>query len=200
MAFTFTFWELFQAIILSVVVGWIFKDMFNTKKFKTPEDYIKASGFAKKFDWDSFWFAVALVAPSIIFHELGHKLSAMAFGLNATFHAAWLWLGLGILMKLIGGFVFFVPAFVAISGSAPAWVFGVTAFSGPLVNFILFGIAKVVPWFKQTQLKHRLKKKEVYFWVLLAKINLFLGIFNLIPIPGFDGYQVIRALLSTFFG
>lgn len=197
MAFTFTIWELVQGVILSLVVGWIFKDLFNTKKFKTPEDYINAK---TKFDWDSFWFAVALVAPSIILHELGHKFVAMAFGLSATFHAAWMWLGLGIIMKLIGGFVFLVPAFVAISGTAPAWVFAITALAGPAVNFLLYGLAKFIPWFKQAQLKKRLKNKEIHFWVLLAKINLFLGIFNLIPIPGFDGYQVIRGLLTTFFG
>lgn len=186
--------EIIHAVVMSAIVGWIFMDVFSPRKLRTPEQYMR---LAKGFDWESFWFAMAIVAPSIILHELGHKFVAIGFGLNATFQAAWLWLGIGVIMKLIGGFIFFVPAFVSITGSAPSWVFGLTSLAGPAVNFLLFGLAKLIPWFRQTQMRVHVGKKERFFWLLLARINLFLGIFNLIPIPPFDGGQALRAF---FFG
>lgn len=183
-------YEIFQAVVMSLIVGWIFMDILGGKRVVSPEEYMR--GKVKK---SKFWFAVALVAPAIILHELGHKFVAMAFGLDATFQAAWIWLGIGIIMKMFGGFIFLVPAFVKIVGTAPHWVFGVTALAGPAVNFALFGLSKFMLWFRTTQHKS-IKVNEHRFWTIFARINLFLGAFNLIPIPPFDGGQ---ALLAFFF-
>lgn len=191
----FTYSEIIDVVLMTIVVGWIFKDVFDQRGVfgggprHTPEEYMRHAK-NKTLGLEAWGFAALLVAPAIILHELGHKFVALAFGLTATFHAAWLWIGLGVIMKLIGGFIFFVPAYVSIAGVAPAWAFAATAVAGPLVNFLLWGVAKVAPDIRKNLTGKRLKQKEIMYWALFAKINLFLGIFNMIPIPGFDGSKV----------
>jgi Zn-dependent protease len=34
--------------------------------------------------------------------------------------------------------------------------------------------------------------------VITSKINMFLFIFNMIPIPGFDGFQIISNIIRVF--
>ena len=116
-------------------------------------------------------------------------------GLFATFHAAYTWLGLGVVLKLVGApFVFFVPAYVAHSAAALPWQSALIAFAGPGVNLILWlGAAYILK--KSKNLSHT---KSVALH-LTSKINMFLFIFNMIPIPGFDGWHVFSGLLGTLF-
>lgn len=198
MAF-FTLWEFAQALIMSAVVGWIFKDVFNPQKTDDPDEYIKKAK-NKSLNKDAWLFAALLVAPAIILHELGHKFVAMGFGLDATFHAAWLWLGIGIVMKLISGFIFFVPAFVSMAGTAPPYVFAIAALAGPAVNGILWFIGKNAPEWRHAYTGKHIKHRELLYWALFARINGFLAIFNLIPLPFFDGGQAIRYLFMMMGG
>jgi Zn-dependent protease len=131
-----------------------------------------------------------IAAPAIVLHELGHKFVAMAFGLTATFHAAYLWLAIGVALKLVRfPFIFLVPAYVSIVGAAgvSAAAYGWSALAGPLVNAALalgcYIALKVKHWPTQTTI------------LLYAsqQINLFLFVFNLLPIPGFDGSHVWSA-------
>lgn len=191
----FTFWEVFQALAMTAIVGWIFKDAFPAPTM--PHEYIKQARKGNLW-WHAWAWSALLVAPSIILHELGHKFVALAFGLSAVFNAAWTWLFIGIAMKLIAGFVFFVPAYVSITGSAPAWVFALAALAGPAINFALWGFAKYAPTLRKHIRGKKISHKEFTYWVMFARINLFLGCFNLIPIPGFDGFQVIVRLISLF--
>jgi len=145
----------------------------------------KASGF----DWHAFWFAAMVTAPAIILHELGHKITALSFGLTAEFHAAYTWLAIGVILKLISfPFIFFVPAYVSIGGNPTVLQQVLTAFAGPCVNLVLFITAYVV-------LKiANLKNKPFQFWSLTKNINLFLFIFNMLPIPMFDGFTIFSGL------
>jgi Zn-dependent protease len=181
--------EIFDIILMTLVVGFVFKDLFKPiKKTKDVLDkYLKKhSGF----DWQSFWFAAMVTAPAIILHELGHKITALSFGLSAVFNAAYIWLGIAILLKLAGSsFIFFVPAYVSISGNATHIQQALTAFAGPGVNLILFIIALIV-----LKTGKKLDVKTLHFWQLTKSINLFLFIFNMIPIPGFDGFTVFKNL------
>lgn len=191
-----SFTEILHAAIMTFVVGWLFMDTTGVHRVRTPEEYVRAA--KSRLDWNSFWFASLLVGSSILLHEFGHKIVAIAFGLDATFHAAFFWLVLAVIMKLALGFVFFVPAYVSISGFAPPGVYALTALAGPAVNFALYGFAKLMLAVSQER-KRKLSAKERLFWTLSARINLFLGIFNCIPIPGFDGYQVLENLFQMFF-
>lgn len=178
----FTFNEIIDVLIMTFGVGFIFMDLFDHRQFNKPEDYLKIkSGFA----WDRLFFASGIVAPAIILHELGHKFVALAFGFQATFQAAYAFLLLGVVLKLVRSpFIFFVPAYVLISGLGNEAQFGITAFAGPFVNLVLWGVS----WSSFKFLK--LKKKTAYAFALSAKINMFLFIFNMLPIPGFDGSKV----------
>jgi len=194
----FTIREIIEALVLTGVVGWIFMDVFSPTR--TPEDYLRTAR-KKLLSFDAWKFSALLVAPAIILHELGHKFVALAFGLQAVFHAAWLWVGLGVIMKLVSGFIFFVPAYVSISGVAPAWAFASVALAGPLVNFVLWGLALVAPDIRKNMRGRRITQRELQYWVLFGKINLFIGVFNMIPIPGFDGSKVffyLFELVKTF--
>lgn len=178
----FTFGELIDVVLMTLAVGFIFMDLFRTN----------AVGW---FDKNAFQFACLVTAPALIVHELAHKFVAVGFGLDATFNAAYVWLLIGIALKLMrSGFIFFVPAYVSIGGAAviTPLASASTAFAGPFLNLVLFGVAWAV--LKQP----RLKKRTFVFWQVTKQINLFLFVFNMLPIPGFDGLKVYQGLYQLF--
>jgi len=179
-------------VLMSVIVGYIFKDIFVVHKKKTvyePLDQFKKKSLVS----DSFWFSVAVTAPAILFHELGHKFVAMAFGLSAVFKAAYTWMFFGIILKMFTGVIFFVPAFVEINGSTSPLQFSIIAFSGPFVNLILWLLTAYV--YKYV----KVDKKYLPLLIITSKINMLLFVFNMLPIPGFDGFKVYSGILSAFF-
>jgi Zn-dependent protease len=190
----FTPWEILDIIIITLAVGFIFKDIFHYKprvEVITPDDYLKPR---KRLNWTDFWFAAAVVAPSIILHEFGHKFIAIIFGMIASFHAAYLWLVIGIALKLISsGFIFFVPAYTAISGTGSALQFASISFAGPAVNLLIWLAGLIV------LKKVKLKRNQYHFLFLVSRINMFLFIFNMLPIPGFDGFGVFSELFKVLF-
>ena len=182
--------EIFDMILMIAVVGFIFMDTFKSPR-KEDEDVLQR--YLKKtiaFNWNDFWFAAMVVAPAIMFHELGHKIVALSFGLNAEFNAAYIWLVIAIVLKLINfPIIFLVPAYVSITGNSTISQNVLIAFAGPGINLILFIIAWIV-----LKTKKKMNHIEIKFWSLTKNINLFLLIFNLIPIPGFDGFTVFSGL------
>jgi len=189
MAF-FTFGEIFDIIVMSAIVGYVFSGVF---KRPVDENYDPLKHFKAGFDISDFKFAILVTAPAIILHELSHKFVALGFGLEAHFQAAWFFLGLGLIMKLMNfGFIFLVPAFVSIVGRATPLEFGLVAFAGPGINLILWLLAAIA-------LKNNLFPKYNAALALTSKINMFLFIFNMLPIPGFDGSKVFTGLIGSFF-
>ncbi len=189
--------EVFDIFVTIALVGFLFMDAFKAPKSESKGDelsrYLKKS--RSRFNWKDFWFAAMVTAPAILLHELGHKITALSYGYEATFHAFYansttLFFGLfAIAMKLLNfGLIFLVPGFVSIVGIGGPEQAGLIAFAGPAINLILFIIAFVIV--KTQKLKH----KTMHFWVLTKNINLFLLIFNLLPIPGFDGFTVWSSL------
>lgn len=192
----FTLPELIDIVIMSLALGFIFKDIFKKKIIVTKDyDPIKAyTSFTSSSAYQNFIFAILVTAPAVILHEFGHKFMAINFGATATFNAAYLFLGIGILLKLMNvGFVFFVPAYVSWVGRVTAQQASMIAFAGPLVNLIIW--LSAAAWLKYG----KVNEKYLQFFVLTKKINMFLFIFNMIPIPGFDGYHVIINLINVVF-
>lgn len=167
------------------------------------EKYLKKS---RSFDWHSLWFAALVTAPAIILHEFGHKLTALSFGFTSTLHAACstaniaaghgffdFYCGLTIVtivMKLLNvGFIFFIPAFVETVGNATVLQHTLIAIAGPLVNLTLFLVALII-----LKTHKKLSLKTMNFLTLTKNINLFLFVFNMIPIPGFDGFSVFKGI------
>ena len=195
--------ELFDIVIMTFALGYIFSDNFGIRHViksyeEDPVGYYKSVMKRKLsgFQWQNFWTACLAVVPAILFHELGHKLVAMYYGLSATFHAAYFWLGFGVLMKLLNtGFIFFVPAYVSHSSAALPIENATIAFAGPFVNLTLWFVCWFILKFKPFEMSVRTAQ------ILAGSryINGFLFIFNMIPIGFFDGAKVLDGILKTFF-
>ncbi len=123
-------------------------------------------------------------ATGFIFHELAHKFTAIYYGAKAQFRMWPLGLGLAIAMALFLGFVFAAPGAVYIWGkNITRKENGIISLAGPFANFVVAIISIIVLTFINNA-----------FWVnlfsLVAYVNAFLGIFNLIPIFPLDGSKV----------
>ena len=210
MVFFITIGEIIDIVIMAFFIGFLFKDIvapanIQKKKVDVLDQYgysiQKKKSFFKKFFDENFWFSVAVLSPAIILHELSHKFVAMGFGLAATFHAFYansttLFLGvLAVLSKLANfGFLFIVPGFVSI---APGGTYGeqsLIAFAGPAIHLIFWiGSMLILRYSKD------LSKKWRVALILNKKINMFLFILNMLPIPGIDGWHVFSNLFKVLF-
>ena len=201
-----TFIEIWRIIIMSLGIGFIFSYFVQRKK--APEDVLEQykSRYMSRFniDFENILFATAIAAPGVIFHELAHKFVAMGFGLSATFYAAYTFLAFAVVLVLVGfPFVFFVPGYVSISGVGNCLTqqcvslhYGLIALAGPALNLAVFLVSWLIV---RNSKKLKLSKNTLYAWMVSKKINLFLFIFNLLPIPGFDGWSVYSNLWHAFF-
>jgi Zn-dependent protease len=70
------------------------------------------------------------------------------------------------------------------------------AIAGPVTNFLMMGLFIGILWIPGTT-SHDPNKLTFHQLILphAAYWNLVLGVFNLLPLPGLDGYDVIRGLL-----
>lgn len=191
--------EIWRILVMSLGIGFIFS--FLIQKKPDSEDVVDKfrSRYSSRFhlDGDNILYATAIAAPGVILHELAHKFTAISFGLEATFYAAYLFLGIAILLILIGfPLVFFVPGYVSIIGNGTPLEYALIAFAGPLFNLVVFGVSWYVV---RNSRKFKLSKNALYAWGVSKKINLFLFVFNLLPIPGFDGWSVYSNLWHVFF-
>ena len=183
-----TLQEIIDILVMTAVIGFIFKDVFPRKPHA---EYDPLKYYKKPPMWENFKFAIMVAAPAIIIHELFHKFTAMAFGLNATFHAAYAFLALGLVLKVLNfPFIFFVPAYVSIPLTSAGWQYSLIAFAGPFANLLMW----LIPYFLLKLGK--IPKKYHLLALLTAKINMFLFIFNMLPIPGFDGSKVFAGLFN----
>ncbi|MCP3684900.1 MAG: hypothetical protein GY861_19740 [bacterium] len=179
--------EIIDLVIMVVALGYIFSGIFRVPQTGDPLEHFRRSKFS------DIKLAILATAPAIVLHEAGHKIVAMSLGLDAVFHAHYLGLGIGIVLRLIASpFLIFVPGFVTIyDATAPQHV--LTAAAGPLMNLILWLGAMYL-------LKRTTNPKHQQILYLTKKINKFLFIFNMIPIPFLDGGQVLFGLIEIFFG
>jgi len=85
------------------------------------------------------------------------------------------------------------PGYVEISGNVSPFLSVVTAAAGPLTNLLLFGVSY---WVLETR---RLTRNQAVLFYLSKQINLWLFIFNMIPIPPLDGSKVLFGLVQAIF-
>ena len=176
--------EIIRATLLSLILGWLFMDLIP------PASRLQAE--------KRFWLSVASVAPAVILHELAHKLVALSLGLQATLQVPWLFVLLAVILKLARSpFIFIVPAFVSMQGVLTPFTIFLTALAGPLMNLILAGVFWLL---ERSERVSRASYEMLVFIHVSMQINLFLGIFNLLPIPGFDGSKVAYGLIRMLTG
>lgn len=131
---------------------------------------------------------VGIVFASVVLHELGHALVARGAGIPAK----------GIILLPIGGVTVFDEAH-AIPDPANAWKRDIRiAISGPLVNLLIAGIAALIlvatiPGFSLSA--HPLVHSSSLFRSIVW-VNVYLGLFNLLPAYPMDGGRVLRAIFS----
>jgi Zn-dependent protease len=163
------------------------------------------------------WFTCLVVA--VILHEISHGVVALWFGDDTAKRAGRLTLNPLPHIDPFGSVI--VPALGAISGiPVIAWAKPVpvnparmrnprrdmlwVGLVGPFTNFVLMAVAAVVARVQFGNLS--LPSGRVYlsdlplgFRVMFsfALVNLFLGVFNLLPIPPLDGSSLIERVLPA---
>ena len=182
--------EVIDIIAMTFAIGFIFSRFF---KRKPTEGYDPLTYYQKSSFWEEIKYSAIIAAPAVVLHELAHKFVAMSFGATATLHAPYSMYMIVILLTLIRfPIIFFVGGYVSHS-PLPALQSSMVAIAGPLTNLILFGAATLL-------IRRKLVHRKYYEPLsLVAKLNLFLLAFNMIPIPGFDGFHFFRGLISAFF-
>lgn len=181
-----TITEIFRLLVMTLALGYIFSGFL---KQRTIGSYLHPESA-----WDNIKFSILITAPGVIFHELGHKFVALLLGLKAELFASYFGLGIGVILKLINSpLLVFIPGYVQVPVSTPLQG-AITAFAGPLVNLILWILG-----FYMLKYKKRMKKREMMGWFLMKRINMILFLFNMIPLPPFDGFQVFYGLYKILF-
>ncbi len=128
--------------------------------------------------WSAGAVMALLLFASVVLHELGHSLAARAQGIKVN----------SITLFLFGG-----VAAIEEESKTPSKAFQV-AIAGPAVSiglfFLLSLLAKILP---NTNPLHLMVED-------LARINLVLALFNLIPGLPLDGGQVLKAVIWQITG
>ena len=131
-----------------------------------------------------FGLCIGLVVLSFLFHEFGHKFVAQKAGMWSEFRMSPMGLVLTLVTSFLG-FLFAAPGAVYIQGNCSRETDGKISIAGPMVNIVLSAIGII----GCLTVNH---SGWVIFFLLLANLNAFLALFNLLPIPPLDGSKVIR--------
>lgn len=123
--------------------------------------------------WSAGVIMALLLFGSVLLHELGHSLAAQSQGIKVN----------SITLFLFGGI-----AAIEEESKTPAKAFQV-AIAGPLVSVGIFFLLNLVKNFLPEQTISQVVIHD------LARINLVLALFNLIPGLPLDGGQVLKAAL-----
>ncbi len=122
------------------------------------------------------WIAVVFV--SILVHELGHAVAFRRFGSNSH-----------IVLWMFGGLA------VPYSGVNGRWRRILISLAGPFAGFILCGLIygsnKLTGWGVENGVP------VAFLYVMLIVVNLYWGIFNLLPVFPLDGGQVSKELCEA---
>jgi len=185
----FTFWEITQILITIVAVGFIFSGII-----KRPQVVDDLLSIDVKPWWHDLKYAAMIAAPAVLLHEFAHKFLALGYGFEAVYNASFWGLGIGIFLKMLApGFLFFIPGYVAISGIGTSLQFALVALAGPLTNLILFATFWLL-------LKYERLTRHSHIWQLGKTINLWLFGFNMLPIPGIDGFKFYTQIWQAITG
>lgn len=145
------------------------------------------------------------VGSGFILHELAHKYMAIKFGSRARFQA-WIlglvfMLALAIVPQLMGWGVFplfLAPGAVMIYSQRQIGLRenGIISAAGPAINILLAGLFFAVSTiFFGAVTVVGLENFDIALPLILImgfKVNMFLAMFNLLPIYPLDGFKVVR--------
>ena len=160
-------------IPLYIDPSWLFIVLFLTLANSAQLEVSQVGQLSTILNWAIALLMSLLLFASVLLHELGHSLVALAQKIKVN----------SITLFLFGGI-----AAIERESKSPIGAF-LVAIAGPVVSFCLFGLCFA--------LKARLPLSSLWDYVLtdLGEINLALGIFNLIPGLPLDGGQMLKAIV-----
>ena len=174
----FSITELKQLTVSVAVITLIFARIFGAFEAIADKDYIDAVAI--------FLGSFFATLTGFVFHELAHKFTAQRYGLWAEFRYDLNMLMFAMVLALVMGFAFIAPGAVMISGYyITREQNGKISVNGPLTNFmvaslalcfIMIGVSGIIG--------------TVLYYVFY--INVFLGLFNLLPFGPLDGKKVFE--------
>ncbi len=130
-----------------------------------------------------FLIPLFTVGIGFILHEMAHKFVAQHYGCWAEFRSDYSMLFLSFIISVFTGFVLLAPGAVLISGTITKRRNGIISVAGPLANVALalafLGAYFILP----TGLPQTVA-------VIGFTINVWLGLFNMIPFGILDGRKV----------
>ncbi len=124
-----------------------------------------------------------MTITAFLIHEMSHKFTAIHYGAWSEFRMWPMGLVLTIITGLIG-FLFALPGAVYFASYRNPIREGKIALAGPIANMVMGIVLLPVLLFVTMPLN---AFAAVFF---LVYINLWLGLFNLVPIPPLDGSKV----------
>ena len=131
-----------------------------------------------------------LIVLSFMLHEMGHKFTAQRYGAWSEFRMYPMGLVLCLVMSLVG-FLFAAPGAVYIRGRITDEMNGKISAAGPIVNIVISALSLALMYAVSNGLS-----RSIFF--LLAYMNAFLALFNLLPIPPLDGSKVVKWSLPVY--
>lgn len=150
-----------------------------------------------------FILIILALIISLTFHEFAHAASAKYFGDDTAQRLGRLNINpmahidpMGLLMVVLVGFGYAKPVPTNPRNFNSKWAMPLIAAAGPAMNLLLafvtinvyvFGVKSGIEWFTTPG--------PQYFFTLLARINLLLMLFNLIPLGPLDGHYILGHFL-----
>lgn len=134
-------------------------------------------------------FLISLFTAGLGFllHELAHKFTAQRFGCMAEFRSFDQMLYLAVGLAFFVGFIFAAPGAVMISGRVMRKENGIISLAGPLMNYILAMIFFALSFVLGPAYPAMMAVFQIGFF-----INIWLGMFNMIPLGNFDGIKIFQ--------
>ncbi len=150
-----------------------------------------------------FVILLAAIVVSLSFHEFGHAACAKLLGDDTAERQGRLTLNplahidpMGLLMVVVVGFGYARPVPVSPARLRHLWAEAAVAFAGPFANLILAALCvNVLVWGMTGEVSLLDGPAVQVFFLYLARINLLLMLFNLMPIGPLDGHYIMQWLL-----
>lgn len=131
------------------------------------------------------------VITAFALHEIAHKVTANHFGYVAAFSYSRQGLILAAVVSILFGFLWAAPGAVFIYGHPSKRENGIISIAGPATNLVI-GIAFTSFFFAFAVIGVVF---EASFAIasafgLVASVNVFIGLFNMLPLMPFDGAKI----------
>ncbi len=136
--------------------------------------------------------AFVSTATAFFLHEMAHKFVAQHYGCWAEFRYSQQGLLIALVLAAIAGFLFAAPGAVYIAGRIDKRQNGIISIAGPLTN-VAVAAAAIPILIIMGGIVAAGFYTVIYF-------NVFLAIFNMIPVMPLDGAKVVRWNIGVYIG